>query len=66
MVSPPAGSGSTAITPVISNTVDSDKASPRSSIQRKVSANENKTIKGSRERVEKACQRKRERVQETG
>lgn len=45
MVSPPAGSGSTAITPVISNTVDSDKASPRSSIQRKVSANENKTIK---------------------
>ena len=44
-VSPPAGSGSTAITPVISNTVDSDKASPRSSIQRKVSANENKTIK---------------------
>lgn len=45
MASPPAGSGSTAITPVISNTVDSDKASPRSSIQRKVSANENKTIK---------------------
>ena len=54
MVSPPAGSGSTAITPVISNTVDSDKASPRSSIQRKVSANENKTIK--------EAQRKRERV----
>ena len=45
MVSPPAGSGSIAITPVVSNTVDSDKASPRSSIQRKVSANENKTIK---------------------
>lgn len=45
MVSPPAGSGSTAITPIISNTVDSDKASPHSSIQRKVSANENKTIK---------------------
>lgn len=45
MVSPPAGSGSTAITPVIPNTVDSDKVSPRSSIQRKVSANENKTIK---------------------
>ena len=47
MVSPPAGSGSIAITPVVSNTVDSDKASPRSSIQRKVSANENKTIKES-------------------
>lgn len=45
MVSPPAGSGSTAITPVVSNIVDSDKANPRSSIQRKVSANESKTIK---------------------
>lgn len=45
MASPPAGSGSTTITPVIPNIVDSDKTSPRSSIQRKVSANENKTIK---------------------
>ena len=44
MVSPPAGAGSIAITPVVSNTVDSDKASPRSSILRKVSSIENNTI----------------------
>lgn len=66
MVSPPAGSGSTAITPVISNTVDSDKASPRSSIQRKVSANENKTIKEAERELKRLARESRERDLETG